>query len=637
MKLNITILLLLGFLLTATKSFSQERIQDIKKQLEILAVDNPGLDNVVEFSVNGVSLQEFIRGIANTNDLNISISGELQEQVANNFANATVADVLVFLAKEYELDIQFTGNIISISKYVQPALPPKQPTEKVLNISYQKERDLISFDLNNDKLEKVVRRVTDVSGKNVILSPEVSNKNVSVYIKDMPFESALEKFAFANGMSSTLTKDGYYLLSNISNTKDLSPEEDEQDLSTRKKYVPQKIDGFYLEVNSINDISISAIDAPISEIIKALTSELNVNYYLYSSLTGNKTLNLNSVSLTDLFDKLFEATTFTYNYSNGVYLLGERKSEGLRKTTVFQLQNRSIEKIMEFIPSDLKKEVELKEFIDLNSIVISGSVPQTNELVVFLEKIDQVVPVIAIDVIIVDYRKNRSVTTGISAGLGTEPSGPTQGAILPEASFSFSANSLNNIIGSINEGSTINLGKVTPNFYLSVQALETDGVLRVRSTPKLATLNGHEATLSIGNTEYYVNEQSILQGTLNPQTQNTRTYVPVQADLSVSIKPVVSGNDQITLEITVEQSDFTERISEEAPPGKVTRNFTSMLRVKNNEIILLGGLEEKSRNDSGSGLPLISRIPVLKWIFGRRNKSKGTTQLNVFIKPTVIY
>ena len=99
----------------------------------------------------------------------------------------------------------------------------------------------------------------------------------------------------------------------------------------------------------------------------------------------------------------------------------------------------------------------------------------------------------------------------------------------------------------------------------------------------------------------------------------------------------MSGNDQITLEIEVEQSDFTERISENAPPGKVTRSFTSMLRVKDGEIILLGGLEEKSTNNSGSGLPLLARIPVIKWLFGNRTNSKGGSQLNIFIKPTVLY
>ena len=126
-------------------------------------------------------------------------------------------------------------------------------------------------------------------------------------------------------------------------------------------------------------------------------------------------------------------------------------------------------------------------------------------------------------------------------------------------------------------------------------------------------------------------------GAQNPQNIITRTYRPVEADLAITIKPLVSGNDQITLEITVEQSDFTERISNEAPPGKVSRSFSSMLRVKNNEMVLLGGLEEKSVNNSGAGLPFLARIPIIRWFFGQRTRSKNKSQLNIFIKPTVIY
>ncbi|MBL4707495.1 MAG: type II and III secretion system protein [Flavobacteriales bacterium] len=641
MKNNYLLIVLLSlFMLHGSLGFSQGRIDQIKAQLDIIAVDNPGLSNLVELSINGSSLDEFIRGIANTNDLNVSVDKGLDVLVVNNFSNVTVADVLTFLVKKYQLDIEFTGNIMSIGKYNPPAQEIEEVKEKAIIVQYFKSTDFLLLDLNNDDLSKVVRKITEVSGKNVVLAPQISSKKVSVYIKGVPFKNAIEKFAFANDLELVETEDNFYLLSEkgkAENSEDLKKANQNKSKIRNERYERKKEEGLFLKVNGPNDIEISAEDISIDEIVKALGAELKLNYYLMANLQGNKSLNLQSSTFDDLLSNLFESTIYTYSKSNGVYLIGERKAEGLRNTIIFQLQNRSIEDLITFIPSDLTKEVELKEFPDLNSLVISGSVPQIQDLVHFLEKIDQVVPMIAIEVIIVDYRKNRSVSTGITAGLGNEPSAATNGQILPDASFNFSSSSLNNVIGSINKGSTINLGKVTPNFYLSIKALETDGILKVRSTPKLATLNGHEANLKIGNTEYYVNEQSIFQGSLSPQTQNNRTYVAVNADLSIKIKPFVSGNDQITMEISVEQSDFTERITEDAPPGKVTRSFTSILRVKDNEIVLLGGLEEKSTNDSGSGLPLIARIPVLKWIFGNRTRSKSSSQLNIFIKPTVIY
>ena len=77
-------------------------------------------------------------------------------------------------------------------------------------------------------------------------------------------------------------------------------------------------------------------------------------------------------------------------------------------------------------------------------------------------------------------------------------------------------------------------------------------------------------------------------------------------------------------------------ISQFAPPGTVTRKFESLIRVRNQEMIILGGLEEKSSREASSGTPLLSRIPILKWIFSSRTKETGDSKLNIFIRPTII-
>ena len=52
---------------------------------------------------------------------------------------------------------------------------------------------------------------------------------------------------------------------------------------------------------------------------------------------------------------------------------------------------------------------------------------------------------------------------------------------------------------------------------------------------------------------------------------------------------------------------------------------------------MLGGLEEDSKNETGKGTPFLSRVPVLKYLFGERSKTKSETHLSVLIRPTVIY
>jgi type IV pilus assembly protein PilQ len=162
-------------------------------------------------------------------------------------------------------------------------------------------------------------------------------------------------------------------------------------------------------------------------------------------------------------------------------------------------------------------------------------------------------------------------------------------------------------------------------------------MLKLRSTPQLSTLNGHEATMSIGQTEYYLEVRNDLIGTQNPTVSTSQTYKPITADLSLRILPIVSSEDMVTLEIEVNQSSFTSRIAATAPPGSVERKFSSIVRAANKDMIILGGLEEKENSKSGSGVPFLSRIPVLKWFFGSRTSKMRKSKLTIFIRPTIIY
>jgi len=167
--------------------------------------------------------------------------------------------------------------------------------------------------------------------------------------------------------------------------------------------------------------------------------------------------------------------------------------------------------------------------------------------------------------------------------------------------------------------------------------METNGDLKIKSTPKLATLNGHRASFSNGQTSYYAVVQRNIIGTNNPQTSEIRNYFPIDAKLGLDIKPYVTGDKQVLLDINVIQSSFGQRIAEDAPPDISSRNFSSVVRMKDQDIAVLGGLEENYKNNSGSGVPFLARIPLIKWLFSKRVREGRKSKLTVFIKPTVIY
>jgi len=181
------------------------------------------------------------------------------------------------------------------------------------------------------------------------------------------------------------------------------------------------------------------------------------------------------------------------------------------------------------------------------------------------------------------------------------------------------------------------LGRVTPKFYATIQALENNNNLNVRSTPKLSTLNGNEASLTIGQSVYFLIENQNVVGGVNPIVTRSPRYEKVEANLDIKITPFVSGNDNVTLGIEAEFSDFIDPTIEGAPPGNATRKFISRIRIRNEEMIVLGGLEEVSKSETGSGVPLLSRIPVLKWLFSSKSKNEQNNKLLIFIKPTIVY
>jgi len=638
---NIYIVGIIGCLLLSINSYGQDRIKNIKNQLTALTTDMPGLEENVQMSVSGVSIQEFMRGIADAHKLNISVDPAIEQRVVNNFANATVSDVLIFICKEYDLSINFIGSIMSIVKYNVPEPVVIKPPKQELKISYNTAKDELTLDLKNDSIDAVAKAITQKSQKNVILASGISPKLVSVYIQDMPFDNALQKFGVANNLSISKTEDGFYLIGNDKNpgiaaNSPTKNNKNRKNKSNNKRNKSGANDEFSFDAKNSNDISVIGTDVLIDEVIKSIAQETGIDYYFVSELKDKATVNVQSTTFQGLLDHMFQGTELTYTLKDGIYIIGERKTEGLRTTKVVQLQSRSVEKISEIIPSDVKKNVDVKEFVDLNSLILSGSQPQIEEIERFIKEIDKIVPVVMIEVMIVDYSNKRTNTTGIDVGLGENPVATTA-TLLSEPNIGLGSSSINNLIESFNGYGILNLGKVTPNFYVNIRALESQGILKVKSTPKLATLNGHEATMSVGNTEYYFEQTNNVITNTSTQNITTKTYKSVNADLSVTIKPFVSGDDQITLEVSVSQSDFTGKIEPGAPPGSVSREFTSLVRVKDQEMILLGGLEEKSVSESGTGVPFLARIPVIKWFFSSRSKEKSKSKLNIFIKPTVIY
>jgi Type II secretory pathway, component PulD len=640
----ITQLFLFLFLISSS-SFAQQQDKYTQLQEKLLLLSGttiPQLNERVNTSVTNVSIQEYLRGVANSSGVNINVDPNLKIDIINNFSKVPVIDVILFLVKQYDLEVTVIGNIINITKAkVEETPPPK----KVL-VNYEQETDLLSIQCDNEDLSNVTREMVDKSKKNVVPAPGLDKIKVSGYIQNMPFESGLDKFAYANNLKIRKTEDQVYLIEKTepasTSPSQMQPRRGAGGMqrNTGQGNNNNPTGTFQVRRTVADSLYIDCQGASIADVIDEAANQLKLDVFFTSPILGESTFTLKSVSFPSLLQYIFRNTPYAYQLLNGIYLIGDTKSRDLKEYKVILLQNRTTEKILDIIPSDLKVDLDLKDFPELNSFLVGGIPARISAFEAFLRSIDKPVPVILIEVMLVDSKNTHTITSGIEAGLGDKPV-TTQGQVFPSlgnssSTYDLGSQSINSLINSFNGFGTVKLGNVTPNFYLKLKAMESNGIINIRSTPKLSTLNGHEAKLSIANTQYYQEQTNNLYGSFSTTSSIITNYKEVKAELSVTIKPVVSGDDQITLDIEVKQEDFTDRIAQYAPPGKVARTFKSLIRVKNQEMILLGGLEENTIRDQGTGLPLLSRIPVIKWLFSSKSKENTKSKLNIFIKPTVI-
>lgn len=618
-----------------TEGFSQQNIEEVSLKFEELSKQKKGLNEIVKIDVSGITVIDFIASIAEEHQLNVDVDSSLNIPISNNFFDVTVKDVFIFLVQKFDLEVSIMNNIISFKKRKEVKFIERK-TSKVVDINYNPQNDFLSVKLENDSLSSVAKAITDKSGKNIVLAPDVKNQIISSYIINRPFTQVLEMLSKSNNLSVTKDDNDFYYLQKVKDTESLiTSNSNNQPRIKASNGNP----GFY-EVNETNGfLSIKADEADTASLLAEAAEKLNINYFLYNKPENEKTsLVANNITYDDLLNHVLKGKKYTYKKQDNLYLIGENITEGLRATEIIQLENRSIEAVLPSLPKVFLEKLEIKEFVELNALIVSGSSTVLQELKAYIKLIDKVVPMVQIEVIIVQYNKSYDIQTGLKAGLDKLNSHQTSGVLFPDHDLSLNSSSINSLINAFNGFGVFKLGKVTSAFYLNLKLLENNSIVKVESTPKIATLSGHVAKLAIGETSYYFEQNNrLLTNSIGNDILQSGTWKSTDANLSVSIKPFVSTDENVTLDITVEKSSFLGRAGENAPPGKATQRFESLVRVKNNEMILLGGLDELRKENAGTGTPLISRIPVLKWFFSSRKKGKSDSKLHIFIKPIIVY
>ena len=621
-----------------------DRLSNIRYRLNALAVEVPGLNQKIEMDINDALISDFMRGLAQSYKLNINIAPDLQKKMTNHFSNIPVQEVLYFLAQQYQLDYDIMGAIINVRNYIDPKLNQPPPPKEII-ATFNKQNRLLTLDLKNDTLISVARKITQLTDANVVVMLSASNRIVNGYVQGLSVPMALEQIAMTNRLKYTKTDDNAFILEALADDEDIvTRKKDNSNANYRIERQQKTGDGKpqgrvsvdALNVGNEKFLSVSAVNTPLKDLVRSISEEAEVAYFIYADLNGNITAEAKNLTYSELLQKILTGTPYSFIKHNGVYMIGEKNFEGVRNQQLVQLKHRSVDSLSYFLPEDMRKDVVIKEFKELNSFLVTGSQPQIDKIESLVRQIDIKVPMVTIEVIIMDVTKGRVTKGGLRAGISD--SARFGGTLLGGGlDFTIGSGSINQFIDKIGLNNVFNIGHVTPNFYIQLQAIENLDNVEMRQTPKLSTLNGNTANLSIGSTRYYKVETSNAMGSLSPTVIKTEQFYPVEANLSLSITPFVSTDEDVTLKMDMDITNFTTEMQINQPPPTSTSKFNSIIRVKNDDMILLGGIERTEKGQSSSGIPLLGRIPILKWLFSSRTNKNTKVVSIVFIKPTIVY
>ncbi len=185
------------------------------------------------------------------------------------------------------------------------------------------------------------------------------------------------------------------------------------------------------------------------------------------------------------------------------------------------------------------------------------------------------------------------------------------------------------------------------NFSALLDFLQTQGEVNVLSSPRIATTNNQKAVLKVGRDEQYVTgfeNNTNTTTTTGGTTVNmpTPVYSTFFSGISLDVTPQIDDDGNITLHVHPLVSEVTEvekkTINNQLLPfasNKISET-DSVVKVRDGQIVVIGGLMTDSYLDSRSGVPGASKVPVVGAAFRKGGQQSTKRELVIMIKPTIV-
>ena len=357
------------------------------------------------------------------------------------------------------------------------------------------------------------------------------------------------------------------------------------------------------------------VDASVLDVVETLAQQAGLDLVVSSdsgAAQGMRTsVHLKNVSPEDAIDHILNTNGLSYEKRGKVILVSmlpqvqgsEIRNGEICSLNLFYLSADKVSLILRKVMPALKTSVGASA----NSIILRGKLPLIKEAKTLIYSIDKPIPQVLIESKVLEVSESDSMRLGLSYG------------------------SQAGVFKCVTDKDT---GQTTPyeDLQTTLNGLISTGKANVVATPRIVTLDDHEAVINIGSRIPYA--VPVTNGSSG--TQWTVQYI--DAGVKLKVTPRLGDEGSITTFIQPEVSSVSEWRTTSAGefPVITTRNAQATLRVSDGETIVVGGLLSESDRENVSKLPILGYLPLVGLLFQNKTTEKTKTEIVFLITPHII-
>ena len=452
-----------------------------------------------------------------------------------------------------------------------------------------------------------------------------------------------------------------------SDTRSLTPSQ----LARRNS--EQKLDSMLPvpELRPLNQqpINVKMNGQPTKVLFETVGKLANINVLFDSEFkdTNKQSIELTGATLNEALDYLAIVTkTFWKPLSaNTIFVTQDnttkRRDYEEQVMKVFYLTNVTLPQELQEIVTAVRSVADIQRLFVYNAqnaIIARGEADRIALAEKIIHDLDKPKSEVVIDVLVLQTSSDMTRTLGAALNTLSIPVNftPRSSISTPSSSTSTASTSTPTTSGTTTTGGTSTastatsiplayIGKVNTEDFSTIlpsgtlQAVLSDSGTRVLQSPELRSVDNQKASLKIGQKEPIASGsfQSGVGGVgINPLVNTQFTFIDV--GVNVDLTPKVHDNGEISMHIEVEISNVESYVNLGgiSQPIIAQEKVIHDIRMKDGEVNLLGGLKQSQDSTTLTGIPGLSSIPVIKWLFSSKQVSKSSQELLIALIPHIV-